>query len=133
MHMTIATPKGYELPAHVWERVKGLAETSGATYTPYHDPIEAVRGANVVYTDTWVSMGQEAETEQRRAIMRPYQVNAQLVASADKHAVVMHDLPAYRGYEITDEVADSSQSVIFQQAHNRLHAQKAILVRLLTG
>ncbi|NWF70220.1 MAG: ornithine carbamoyltransferase [Chloroflexi bacterium] len=132
MHFTIATPRGYELPAHVWERVKGLAAASGATYQAFVDPHEAARGAHVVYTDTWVSMGQEKEAAERVATMRPYQVNQGLLASADAQAVVLHCLPAHRGDEITDEVADGPQSLIFPQAENRLHAQKAILVDLMT-
>ncbi len=131
MHFTIATPKNYELPAHVWQRVKHLAEASGATFQAFHDADEAVEGAHVIYTDTWVSMGQEKETEQRLAIMRPYQVNRHLLEGADRNVVVLHCLPAHRGDEITDEVADGEHSLIFEQAENRLHAQKAILVELL--
>jgi ornithine carbamoyltransferase len=86
----------------------------------------------VIYTDTWVSMGQEEESARREALFPPYQVNASLVAEADSSAIVMHCLPAHRGQEITDEVMDGPQATIFQQAENRLHAQKAILVRLLT-
>jgi ornithine carbamoyltransferase len=95
------------------------------------DPVRAVEGADVVYTDTWTSMGQEKETEERRKVFPPYQVNEALLSKAPQHAVVMHDLPAHRGEEITDEVADGPRSLIFQQAENRLHAQKAILVRLM--
>jgi ornithine carbamoyltransferase len=90
-----------------------------------------VKGVNVIYTDTWTSMGQEAEAAERRKVFPPYQVNAALLREADKNAVVLHCLPAHRGEEITDEVADGEQSLIFQQAENRLHAQKAILVRLM--
>jgi ornithine carbamoyltransferase len=92
-----------------------------------------VRDADVVYTDVWVSMGMEKETEERERIFLPYQVNAKLVAAAKKDAVVMHCLPAHRGLEITDDVVDGPQSIVFDQAENRLHAQKAILVRLLGG
>jgi len=92
----------------------------------------AVREAHVIYTDTWASMGQETETEERRKVFQPYQVNAALVAEATEDVIVMHCLPAHRGEEITDEVADGPHSVLFDQAENRLHAQKAILVRLLT-
>ena len=94
-------------------------------------PGGAVRDADILYTDTWVSMGQEEESAERRAAFRPWQLNAELVGMAPAQAVVMHDLPAYRGKEITDEVADSAQSLIFPQAANRLHAQKAILVELM--
>ena len=94
------------------------------------DPHEAVKGAHVIYTDTWTSMGQEAETKKREQVFPPYQVNAQLVAEADPDVIVMHCLPAHRGQEITDEVADGPHSVLFPQAHNRMHAQKAILARV---
>ncbi|MCK7481672.1 MAG: hypothetical protein M0C28_34255 [Candidatus Moduliflexus flocculans] len=94
------------------------------------DPHEAVKGAHVIYTDTWTSMGQEEETAKREQVFPPYQVNAKLVSEADKDVIVMHCLPAHRNHELTDEVADGPHSVIFPQAHNRLHAQKAILARL---
>ena len=94
------------------------------------DPHEAVKGAHVIYTDSWTSMGQEEESARRELVFPPYQVNTKLVAEADKDAIVMHCLPAHRNQELTDEVADGPQSVIFPQAHNRLHAQKAILARL---
>jgi ornithine carbamoyltransferase len=90
-----------------------------------------VQGANIIYTDTWVSMGQEDETAARLKIMQPYQVNQELVDRANKYTIVMHCLPAHRGQEITDEVADGTHSVIFPQAENRLHMQKAILVKLM--
>ena len=95
------------------------------------DPYQAVKGADVVYTDTWISMGQEAESAPRIAAMQPYQVNSRLIDYAGKDAAVMHCLPAHRGQEITNEVADGTHSLIFLQAENRLHAQKAILVELL--
>ncbi|MFN8375957.1 MAG: ornithine carbamoyltransferase [Anaerolineae bacterium] len=131
MQFTIATPKGYELPMPVWDRVKPFAEATGATFKAFHDPDKAVEDAHVVYTDTWVSMGQEKESEKRLAIMRPYQVNRHLMEGADRNAIVLHCLPAHRGDEITDEIADGPNSRVFQQAENRLHAQKAILVELL--
>ena len=95
------------------------------------DPDHAVAGADILYTDTWVSMGQEEEAAERRQVFRPWQLNAALLARALSQAVGMHDLPAYRGKEITDEVADSERSLIFPQAANRLHAQKAVLVDLM--
>lgn len=98
-----------------------------------HDPHQAVRNAHVIYTDTWTSMGKEEEAKIREQVFPPYQVNTQLVSEADPDVIVMHCLPAHRGHEITDEVADGPRSVIFLQAHNRLHAQKAILVRFLAG
>lgn len=97
------------------------------------DPNEAVSGADVIYTDTWISMGQEAEAAARIAVMQPYQINTMLLQKASPEAIVLHCLPAHRGQEITDEVADGPHSAIFQQAENRLHAQKAILVKLLAS
>jgi ornithine carbamoyltransferase len=127
----IASPAGYSLSEDDMNGVAEIAERSGGSLEAYEDPFKAVKNADVVYTDTWVSMGQEAETEQRVAALRPYQVNDDLLRQAGKNAVVMHCLPAHRGHEITDEVADGRQSVIFQQAENRLHIQKAILVTLM--
>jgi ornithine carbamoyltransferase len=94
------------------------------------DPHEAVKKAHVIYTDTWTSMGQEDETAKREQVFPPYQVNAKLISEADRDVIVMHCLPAHRNHELTDEVADGAHSVIFPQAHNRLHAQKAVLARL---
>ena len=125
----IATPPGYGLPDDVVERVEGRSGDFSIEQT--HNPAEAVHQADVIYTDTWVSMGQEAESAQRRAQFDGFQINRQLLASSGRPSIVMHCLPAHRGDEITDEVADGPQSVIFQQAENRLHAQKAILVSLL--
>jgi ornithine carbamoyltransferase len=110
-----------------------FAEASGAILRRLRDPHEAVKDAHVIYTDTWTSMGQEAETEKRKKVFPPYQVNSKLVSEARPDVIVMHCLPAHRGQELTDDVADGSHSVIFPQAHNRLHAQKAILVHLLAG
>ncbi|MEW6568350.1 MAG: ornithine carbamoyltransferase [Chloroflexota bacterium] len=132
LNYTIASPEGYDLPAKAVELGRDLARESGVTIRQLRGPREAVRGAQVIYTDTWTSMGQEAEAERRKQVFPPYQVNARLVAEADPEAIVMHCLPAHRGQEITDEVADGPHSVIFAQAENRLHAQKAILVTLLT-
>jgi ornithine carbamoyltransferase len=120
----LACPPGFEPnPAIVAE--------AGPRVTVTHDARAAVRGADVVYTDVWTSMGQEAEAEARRKAFRPYQVNEQLVSLAAADALVMHCLPAHRGEEITDGVLDSPQSVVFDQAENRLHVQKAIMVWLL--
>ena len=132
MNFTIATPIDYEIPKQAAKEARRLAKGSGSNITFLHDPHEAVREAHVIYTDTWASMGQETETEERRKVFQPYQVNAALVAEATEDVIVMHCLPAHRGEEITDEVADGPHSVLFDQAENRLHAQKAILVRLLT-
>ncbi|MEW5959122.1 MAG: ornithine carbamoyltransferase [Chloroflexota bacterium] len=132
-HFRIATPPGYELLAEAMTRVKSLAQRRGVSVTVSTDPAAAVTGADVIYTDVWTSMGQEAETEQRLKIFPPYQVNAGLVAQAKPGAIVMHCLPAHRGEEITDEVADGPQSRLFPQAENRLHAQKGILALLLAN
>jgi len=133
MDFAIATPPGYMLKEAVIERGKAFAARSGSRLLFTHDPAEAVRDADIIYTDVWASMGQEAEAEVRRRVFPPYQVNAALVAKARPDVIVMHCLPAHRGEEITDEVADGPHSVIFDQAENRLHAQKALLVRLLAG
>ena len=130
-HFTIASPEGYELPAAPVEAARQIASKTGATIKLIRDPQEAVQGSQVIYTDTWTSMGQEEETKQRERVFPPYQVNADLVAKASPEAIVMHCLPAHRGQEITNEVADGPHSALFPQAHNRLHAQKAILVRLM--
>lgn len=130
-HVRIASPPGYMLSEETLSDIDELAQQHGGSLAAFYDPVEAVRGAQVIYTDTWVSMGQEAETAIRLPIFQPYQVNRDLVSHADSGAIIMHCLPAHRGQEITDDVADSAQSVIFQQAENRLHAQKAILVTLL--
>ncbi len=129
-HFTWVGPPGYEIPEQAVAQAREFAAESGSRLTFMHDPHEAVRGADVIYTDTWVSMGQEEETQRRLQVFPPYQVNAALVAEAKPEVIVMHCLPAHRGQEITDEVADGPHSVIFPQAHNRLHAQKAILARL---
>ncbi len=129
-NFTIASPAGYDLNPQAVKIAEQIAQQTGVRICQMRDPHEAVRGAQVIYTDTWTSMGQEAETEKRKAVFPPYQVNAALVAEADPRVIVMHCLPAHRGQEITDEVADGPHSVIFQQAHNRMHAQKAILAFL---
>jgi len=130
-NFTIASPKGYELPQKPVELAIEFAKESGSKIKLTNDPHEAVKKAQVIYTDTWTSMGQEEEEKIRLQVFPPYQVNAKLVSEADANVIVMHCLPAHRGQEITDEVADGSHSVLFPQAHNRLHAQKAILVKLL--
>ena len=127
---TIASPEGYDLDTNAVEIAKALSEKSQSKLSFLRDPHEAVKKAHVIYTDTWTSMGQEEESAKREKVFPPYQVNAGLVAEADPDAIVMHCLPAHRNQELTDDVADGPQSVIFQQAHNRLHAQKAILARL---
>ena len=130
LELRLATPKSHQPAPPVRRRAEDLARKSGARLAWSEDPREAVRGANFVYTDAWTSMGQEREQEARRAIFAPYRLDADLHAdSAD--AWVMHCLPAHRGEEITDEVLDGERSIVFDQAENRLHAQKAVLERLL--
>jgi ornithine carbamoyltransferase len=129
--MYVATPEGYKPDQGVMDRAADLARASGGEIVWTVDPVEAVRDADMVYTDTWTSMGQEAEAEQRRAIFRPYQVNQELFSHTAPGAVFMHCLPAHRGEEVTDEIIDSPQSVVFDEAENRLHAQKAIMYELL--
>jgi ornithine carbamoyltransferase len=131
MDFAIATPKGYELPAQVMIDVAEIARQRGTKIETFNDPEAAVYHADVVYTDTWVSMGQEGESEERVETFKPFQVNDDLLQHAKLTSIVMHCLPAHRGQEITDEVADGLHSVIFAQAENRLHAQKAILVKLM--
>lgn len=132
LEFRFATPESHRPAYRVRRRAEELAAASGAHISFTADPVEAVRSADFIYTDVWTSMGQEDEAEQRRALFEPYQVNARLVRHAPE-AFVMHCLPAHRGEEITDEVLDGSRSIVFDQAENRLHAQKAILERLLLG
>jgi ornithine carbamoyltransferase len=133
MELRVATPEGYEPDADVVARGREMARATGASIVLEPDPRAAVLEADVLYTDTWTSMGQEEESERRARIFPPYQINAELLALAAPGAGVMHCLPAHRGQEITDEVADGGQSWLWDQAENRLHAQKAVLVRLLQG
>ena len=130
-HFRIATPPGFSLAAEDVALAERFAEETGGTVNHFTDARAAVSNAEVVYTDTWTSMGQEEEADKRRCAFPPYQVNQSLLAGADSNAVVMHCLPAHRGEEITDDVADGPQSVLFDQAENRLHAQKAVLKILL--
>ncbi len=130
-NFTIANPSGYGLPEKAIQLGRQFASASRSEIISLPDPHEAVKDAHVIYTDTWTSMGQEEESVLRRQVFSPYQVNADLVAEARPEVIVLHCLPAHRGEEITDEVADGPNSRLFPQAHNRLHAQKAILVRLL--
>jgi ornithine carbamoyltransferase len=129
--MFVATPEGYKPQAAIMERALGIASETGAHIVWTADPVEAAREADVVYTDTWASMGQEAEAAARRAVFAPYQVNKALISHAREDVLFMHCLPAHRGEEVTDEVIDSLNSVVFQEAENRLHAQKAIMLELL--
>lgn len=129
-NFTLASPEGYDLNSQAVAVAERIGASTGSRFNFLRDPHAAVKGAQVIYTDTWTSMGQEEETARREQVFPPYQVNAGLVAEADNDVIVMHCLPAHRNHELTDEVADGPHSVIFSQAHNRLHAQKAILARL---
>lgn len=131
MDCAIAAPKGYQCNGEVVENAKADFAQSGRTLLLTEDPAEAIANADVVYTDTWVSMGQESEKAERLKIFTPYQVNKELFAKAKDDAVFMHCLPAYRGYEVTEDVIDGPQSVIFDEAENRLHAQKAVMATLM--
>ncbi|HQN04067.1 MAG TPA: ornithine carbamoyltransferase [Anaerolineaceae bacterium] len=130
-NFTIASPEGYDIVQPAIDRALEFAKTSGSSLHFLRNPHEAVKDARVIYTDTWTSMGQEAETKKRELVFPPYQVNEQLVSEAAGDVIVLHCLPAHRGQEITDAVADGPHSRLFPQAHNRLHAQKAVLVHLL--
>jgi ornithine carbamoyltransferase len=132
-NFTVASPEGYDVNPAAVEIAQKIAKKTKSKLTFVRDPHEAVKKAHVIYTDTWTSMGQEEETAKREKVFPPYQVNAGLVKEADKDVIVMHCLPAHRNHELTDDVADGKHSVIFPQAHNRLHAQKAILARLFNA
>lgn len=127
----IASPEGYMPDSEVTLNAKDDAKKSGADLLITNDPVEAIKDADIVYTDTWVSMGQEAEKAERIKIFMPYQVNAELFKNAKSDALFMHCLPAYRGYEVTGDIIDGKNSVIFDEAENRLHAQKAIMATLM--
>ena len=127
----ISTPPGYELESELITRI--MRQVPNLDFASASDPRDAVREADILYTDTWVSMGQEAEKEKRLPIFKPYQINAELLRAAPSTAIVMHCLPAYRNVEITDEVIDGPQSVVWAEAHNRLHFQKGLLAVALCG
>jgi ornithine carbamoyltransferase len=131
MHVRIATPAGHEPDSAIVQAARGVAAETGGSVTLLRDPVAAASGASVLYTDVWTSMGQEAESAARRPTFAPYQLSAGLLAHARPDAIVLHPLPAHRGEEITDEVADGPRSRIFAQAANRLHAQAAVLLALL--
>ncbi len=131
--ISVGSPRGYEPDAAITEAARELATASGASVSVVNDPSEAVTGADAVYTDVWASMGQEDESADRSKTFAPFQVNQKLFSYAAKHAVFMHCLPAHRGDEVAAAVIDSPRSVVFDQAENRLHVQKSILVLLLEG
>lgn len=131
MNMRVASPSSYEPPSFILDLVLSDAQKSGSEIKILNDPIEAVKNVDVIYTDVWASMGQESEAEERKKAFHSYQVNSNLLMKASPDVIVLHCLPAHRGEEITDEIMDGPNSVVFDQAENRLHAQKAILALLL--
>jgi ornithine carbamoyltransferase len=133
MNLRVAAPKGYWMNGDIVKQAEKLAQKTHAKLFQTEESREAVANADVVITDTWVSMGSEDEKELRIKIFKPYQVNHKLMRLAKEDAIFMHCLPAYRGNEVTDEVIDGPQSVVFQEAENRLHAQKALLLYLMNN
>jgi len=131
MNITLACPKEYEPNAGVVSKAKEEAKKSGCKVKVTNDPKEAVSKADIIYTDVWASMGKEKEREKRIKMLKPYQVNSKLIRGAKEDYLFMHCLPAHRGEEVTDEVADSKNSVIFDQAENRLHTQKALMALIM--
>lgn len=131
MDIAVATPAEYTCDEEVVSNAKSDAAKSGSSVIITQDPAEAVKNADIIYSDTWVSMGQEKEKEERIKIFKPYQVNRALFDMAKPDAIFMHCLPAYRGFEVTEDVIDSPNSVIFDEAENRLHAQKAVMATLM--
>lgn len=131
VNINVATPKGYEPDRGVSDESRQIAKSTKAKINLYNRPEEAIKDADVVYTDVWVSMGQEEESGMRKELFKGFQINKSIMKLAKNNALVMHCLPAHRGEEITDDVMRSRNSVIFDQAENRLHVQKAILIRLL--
>src|SRR5437899_80112 len=132
VHLHMASPEAYQLPHAVVQQSTAVAR-HGARLRLFSDPADAVANADAIYTDTWTSMGQEAEADSRRAVFRPYQVNEALMARAEPGALFMHCLPAHRGEEVTADVFESAASAVFDQAENRLHVQKALLLMLLAS
>lgn len=133
VNFSVAAPKGYECDGQVTENAKMVAKQNGCTIEITDDAEEAVSGADAVYADTWVSMGQEEEKAKRVEIFKTYQVNKNLMEKANEGAIFLHCLPAYRGYEVTEDVIDSPISAIFDEAENRMHAQKAVMSILMEG
>jgi ornithine carbamoyltransferase len=131
--LTIACPRAYQPDAGILSQAAQIAEATGAMLEVVEDPHQAVKGVDAVYTDVWASMGQEDEVEERRRDFQAYQINEALMAETPSHAVVMHCLPAHRGEEITDAVFESARSLVFEEAENRLHAQKALLAFLMAS
>ena len=133
MDFMAATPLEYAPDSAIISKAASIAKKNGCSVETTDDPQRAAQGADVIYTDTWVSMGQETEALRKQQTLKPYQINRELMALAKKDCLFMHCLPAHRGLEVTDEVIDGPHSVVFDQAENRLHAQKAILIKLMGG
>ncbi len=131
MNMHVGCPKGYEPDSGVLSDAKAIAAKFGVKVELFNDPLQAVKDADILYTDVWASMGQEQEAKERKEIFKDYQVNSTLMKLAKKNCLIMHCLPAHRGEEISDEAMDSPNSVVFDEAENRMHVQKAILIKLL--
>ena len=131
MNFNIASPKGYTIDKSVLKKARGYAKDSGAKIFCYEDPREAAKNIDIIYTDTWTSMGQEAEAEVRRKVFADYQINEKLLALTKRNSIIMHCLPAHHGDEVAVGILDSARSVVFDQAENRLHAQKALLAWML--
>ncbi len=129
--MIVATPEGFEPKPEILKQAEEDAQETGARFWLTNNPHDAAEGADVIYTDTWTSMGQEEEKKSRATLFAHFQINGKLMARAKEDAVFMHCLPAHRGEEVTDEVMDSSQSIVFDQAENRLHVQKIIMILLM--
>jgi len=133
MNFRIASPAGYAVQEGILGQAKEYAAASGAEIFCTEEPSLAVSGADIVYTDVWTSMGQEVEAEERRRVFGDYRVNSQLLSLAKEDAILMHPLPAHRGEEVAENILDSPQSVVFDQAENRMHLQKALLAQMLGG
>ena len=132
-NLAIALPRGYEPNEEILKDIKTISKDSGSKVTLSNNPFTAIKNAHAIYTDVWISMGQEKQREQRLRDFQPFQVNGAIIGKAPKDSIIMHCLPAHRGEEITDEVIEHPRSAIFDQAENRLHTQKALLYFLLTG
>ncbi len=133
VNFRIASPPGYAIQDNILRLARGYAVKSGSQIVCTEEPSQAAKGADVVYTDVWTSMGQEAETEVRRRVFADYQINTRLMSLAKKDAIIMHPLPAHHGEEVETGILDSTRSVVFDQAENRMHLQKTLLARILGG
>jgi ornithine carbamoyltransferase len=133
MNFRIASPSGYAVKDSILHLAQEYAADSGAEILCTEEPRLVVSGADIVYTDVWTSMGQEAEAQERRQVFSNYQLNSELLSLAKEDAILMHPLPAHRGEEVTEDILDNPQSVVFDQSENRMHLQKALLARMLGG